>query len=67
MSAKPTLLDVTRHSYPDQAKWFLNAFWKDGAEAEAENVWNFTQKFIELDHEKKKNGNELDEFWSHKY
>jgi hypothetical protein len=65
-SMAPTLLDITRKTYPEQAKWFLNAFWKSGAEQEAEAVWNYATKFIELDHEKKKNGNELDEFWSHK-
>jgi hypothetical protein len=37
---------------------FLNGFWKDVAEAEAENIWNFANKFIELD-PKKKQGNEL--------
>jgi hypothetical protein len=63
----PTLLELTRKTYADQAKWYLNAFWAYGAQAEAENVWAFARKFIELDNEKKKNGNELDEFWSHKY
>jgi len=52
--------------YIDQAKWFLNGFWKDVAEKEAENVWKYTQKFIELD-KKKKNGCELEEFLSHKF
>jgi len=52
--------------YAEQAKWYLNGFWKDGGEKEAETVWNFTQGFIKFD-EKKANGNELDEFWSHKF
>jgi len=63
----PTLLEVTRKNYAEQAKWFLNAFWSSGAKEAAEDVWTFANKFIELDHEKKKNGNELDEFWSHKF
>lgn len=63
----PTLFEVTRKTYPEQAKWFLNAFWKSGGQQAAEEVWNYAHKFIELDNEKKKNGNELDEFWSHKY
>jgi hypothetical protein len=63
----PTLSEVTRKTYPEQAKWFLNAFWKSGGQQAAEEVWNFCQKFIELDGDKRKNGNELDEFWSHKY
>jgi predicted nucleic acid-binding Zn-ribbon protein len=52
--------------YADQAKWFLNGFWTEGAEKETENVWKCAQKFIELD-AKKAEGNELDEFWSHKF
>jgi len=44
----------------------LNGFWKSGAEAAHEEIWKYTQKFIELD-TKKAEGNELDEFWSHKF
>jgi hypothetical protein len=44
-----------------QAKWYLNGFW-GAAEKEAENVWKFTQKFIELDKKGGKNGSSLDEF-----
>jgi len=62
----PTLLDLTRKKYADQAKWFLNGFWKEGAKEEAETIWATWQKFVELD-SKKKEGNELDEFWSHKF
>lgn len=40
--------------YIDQAKWFLNGFWKEGLEGESENVWKCTNKFIELDAKKKK-------------
>jgi len=57
---------LTRKKYADQAIWFLNGFWKDEAEKESENIWKCAQKFIELD-SKKKEGNELDEFWSHKF
>jgi len=57
---------LTRFKYGDQAKWFLNGFWEKGAEPHKEAVWNFTQGFIKFD-EKKANGNELDEFWSHKF
>jgi len=62
---KKEFLKLTRMKYTDQAKWYLNGFWKT-AEKEAENIWNFTQKFIHFD-EKKKAGCELDEFWSHKF
>jgi len=57
---------LTRQKYVDQAKWYLNGFWEKGAEKEAETIWNFTQGFIKFD-EKKAAGNELDEFWSHKF
>jgi len=63
---KSQFLELTRKKYIDQAIWFLNGFWKNEAEKESENIWAFTQKFIELD-SKKKEGNELDEFWSHKF
>jgi len=44
----------------------LEWVWEKGAEKNAEEVWNFTQGFIKLD-AKKATGNELDEFWSHKF
>ena len=49
-------LELTRMKYADQAKWFLNGFWKEGAEQEAETIWKCAQKFIELDDKKKKEG-----------
>jgi len=58
--------DVTRKVYYDQAKWYLNAFWNDGAEGHAEEVWQIAQKFSEID-PKKKNGNELDPVLSSHY
>jgi len=64
---KTQFLELTRMKYIDQAKWFLNGFWKAEAEQEAEPIWTFTQKFIELDTTKKKEGNELDEFQAHKF
>jgi myosin heavy subunit len=63
---KQKLYELTRMKYEDQAKWFLNGFWKEGAEQESENIWKCTHKFIELD-DRKKEGNELDEFRAHKF
>jgi len=63
---KGKFFELTRMKYEEQAKWFLNAFWNAGIQGECESVWKFSQKFIELD-SKKKEGNELDEFWSHKF
>jgi len=64
---KTKFQELTRMKYADQAKWFLNGFWDSGIEKEAENVWKCANKFIELDITKKKEGNELDEFLSHKF
>lgn len=61
--AKFTLL--TRKPYIEQAHWFMNGFWQE-VEFDAESIWKVVHKFIELD-PKKKEGNELDEFWSHKF
>jgi len=57
---------LTKKTYVNQAKWFLNGFWDHGAEKESENIWKFAQKFIELD-KRKKEGNDLDEFEAHKF
>ena len=53
-----------KNPYSYQAKFFLNAFWKEHSK-EAENVFKFTQEFIELD-KKKEKGSCLDEFQSHR-
>jgi chromosome segregation ATPase len=57
---------ITSKPYNAQAKWYLNGFWTLGAEAEAENVWKFANKFMEID-KRKKEGNDLDEFEAHKF
>mmetsp|Transcript_23200 Transcript_23200/g.48149 ORF Transcript_23200/g.48149 Transcript_23200/m.48149 type:complete len:382 (-) Transcript_23200:49-1194(-) len=57
--------------YKQQAIWFLNAFWiqgpKFGSNPEAaEEVWTFHKTCVELDREKKEEGNELNEFDAHR-
>lgn len=54
-------------NYADQAVWFLNGFWGEGAYENAEKIWDYTQKAIELDEAKGKDGNELDEFQAHRH
>jgi chromosome segregation ATPase len=62
------LARVTTLPYPEQAKYFLNAFWQEyGAGEEREACWKFVAGFQKLDNVKGKEGNELDEFWSHKF
>jgi len=63
---KAKFSELTRMEYVAQAKWFLNGFWAQGMEKEAETVWKYAHKFMELD-PKKTQGCELDEFWSHKF
>ena len=43
---------ITAMTYKEQAVFYLNAFWKDGAEAEAESVWKTMHDFIAVDHAK---------------
>jgi hypothetical protein len=67
MAEAKKFLELTRMKYVDQAKWFLNGFWTEGAQEEAENIWKYTHKFMELDKKKKAEGNELDEFEAHQF
>ena len=58
--------EIVSKKYADQAVWFLNGFWGE-LEAHAEDVWKWVELFAQLDQEKKAEGCELDEFWSHKF
>ena len=53
-----------KQSFAYQAKFFLNAFWKEHSK-DAENVFAFTQQFVEL-HKKGAKGSCLDEFEAHR-
>jgi len=57
---------IESRNYAGQCKYMLNGFWGT-LEKDAELVWNWCQSFNELDQEKHADGNELDEFWSHKF
>lgn len=57
---------LTKKNYLAQAHWYLNAFWTEGAQEEAENLWKYYWKIIEID-PKKKEGSELDELQAHKF
>eukprot|EP01087_Luapelamoeba_hula_P009793 TRINITY_DN255_c0_g1_i2.p1 TRINITY_DN255_c0_g1~~TRINITY_DN255_c0_g1_i2.p1 ORF type:complete len:230 (+),score=61.25 TRINITY_DN255_c0_g1_i2:72-761(+) len=58
--------EVIAKTYKEQAIFFLNAFWPE-FHADAERVWAYVQKMAELDQNKGKEGNELDEFSSHRF
>ena len=44
----------------------LNGFW-DVLEKDAEMIWKWCLTFVELDKDKRHDGCDLDEFWSHKF
>jgi len=57
---------IESRNYAGQCKYMLNGFWGT-LEKDAELIWNWCQTFGQLDQEKHADGNELDEFWSHKF
>eukprot|EP00761_Pharyngomonas_kirbyi_P011551 gb/GECH01011576.1/.p1 GENE.gb/GECH01011576.1/~~gb/GECH01011576.1/.p1 ORF type:complete len:225 (+),score=78.32 gb/GECH01011576.1/:1-675(+) len=58
--------EVTAMTYPKQGTFFLNAFWAEHGE-KAELVWDYCQRFIDLDQQKGKEGCDLDEFSAHRF
>ena len=52
-------------SYKEQAVWFLNCFWEDFAEKEAERIWQYVLTNSELDLEFHETGSGLDEMKAH--
>jgi len=66
MSVPQKFKEFTNRAYADQAKAFLNAYWYQH-EGEAENLWKWYNKFVELDLEKGKEGKDLDEFNAHRF
>eukprot|EP01088_Endostelium_zonatum_P016844 TRINITY_DN4715_c0_g1_i1.p1 TRINITY_DN4715_c0_g1~~TRINITY_DN4715_c0_g1_i1.p1 ORF type:complete len:227 (-),score=59.88 TRINITY_DN4715_c0_g1_i1:52-732(-) len=59
-------VSVINRRYKDQATFFLNAFWPEYSK-NAEEVWKNVQKMVELDTAKGGEGNDLDEFSSHRF
>ncbi len=41
-------------NFSDQAVWYLNGFWTEGAQTHSEKVWEYAHKFIELQYGKPK-------------
>jgi hypothetical protein len=46
--------------------WYLNAFWLEGAEKEAETLWDFVERCGKIDNAKL-DGNGLDEMEAHRF
>merc|ERR1712137_879379 len=59
------LHDICNKTYKEQAVWFLNCFWQDFAEKEAELIWGYVQKNNELDADNHEEGCGLDEMKAH--
>jgi len=57
---------ITARNYAGQAKWFLNGYWKEH-EKDAEQIWEYVQLAIIIDHRRGKEGNELDELEAHRF
>jgi len=65
------LKSLCKKTYSEQAKWFLNAFWKAGPKVggkkeELEQVWTYCQNMQNLDSEGSA-GCELEEFTAHRF
>jgi len=48
MSWQGEFAKLTKKSHTDQAIWWLNGFWGDGAADYAETIWEYANIFIEL-------------------
>jgi len=61
------LASLCSKSYKEQAIWFLNAFWDAYASKESERVWSYVKKCVDLDLDKRADGNALDEVNAHRF
>eukprot|EP00009_Paramoeba_aestuarina_P009185 CAMPEP_0201520460 /NCGR_PEP_ID=MMETSP0161_2-20130828/11374_1 /ASSEMBLY_ACC=CAM_ASM_000251 /TAXON_ID=180227 /ORGANISM="Neoparamoeba aestuarina, Strain SoJaBio B1-5/56/2" /LENGTH=290 /DNA_ID=CAMNT_0047918835 /DNA_START=60 /DNA_END=932 /DNA_ORIENTATION=+ len=60
------LHELCTKPFKEQAVWFLNGFWHDMGEKEAENVWNQVELCVELN-DKDASGSQLDEMKAHRF
>merc|ERR1712137_330320 len=65
MSEQAKLQELCGKTYKEQGIWFLNCFWQEFAEPEAELVWNYVAKNAELDLENHETGCGLDGMKAH--
>eukprot|EP00007_Cunea_sp_BSH-02190019_P005298 CAMPEP_0174246026 /NCGR_PEP_ID=MMETSP0417-20130205/41863_1 /TAXON_ID=242541 /ORGANISM="Mayorella sp, Strain BSH-02190019" /LENGTH=298 /DNA_ID=CAMNT_0015325877 /DNA_START=75 /DNA_END=968 /DNA_ORIENTATION=+ len=57
---------LVQRTYKAQAVWFLNAFWDTIGEREAENLWNYVHKAVEIDLDHREAGTHLNEMEAHR-
>lgn len=55
---------VTQKNYAEQAKFFLNAYW-DEVKDDVETIYQYAQKFAQIDTEKRAAGSDIDELKAH--
>jgi len=60
-------VNLCQRTYKEQAVWFLNAFWNDLGEKQAERLWEYVQKCSQIDLENKEEGSGLDEMMAHRF
>merc|ERR1712232_845434 len=65
MSDLDKLHELCQKTYKEQAVWFLNCFWEDFAEKEAELIWQYVETNAKLDLENHEEGCSLDEMKAH--
>jgi len=63
---KEKLDSLSKKTHKEQIEWFLNAYWGEH-QNEAEKLWTWHQKVVELDLENHENGNSLDELNAHRF
>jgi hypothetical protein len=61
------LLSLAGMTYTQQAVWFLNGFWHENGEKDAELIWSWVSSFAKLDLQQGINGNGLDEALAHRF
>jgi hypothetical protein len=66
MSDLDRFKEVIAKPYRDQAVFFLNAFWNEN-KGDAEQLWKYVGKMVELDQDRKAEGSDLDEFSAHRF
>jgi hypothetical protein len=55
--------EIVNKTHTEQAIWFLNGFWEDGLEAEAEKVWEIVHLVLEVQLDRKvRYGRKLDTY-----
>jgi len=58
---------LTARTHKEQIEWFMNAYWSEYGEANAEMMWDWNLKCAELDLQNHEQGNSLDELNAHRF